>query len=540
MVGVLPGHSESTSTPAWQRIDWVYLAVLLFLSLMLLPLPLRTTTLTGVQRFSQNQIAATRLRQAAALDIIDLPALLFSTTRNRAGTLRTLAICIGAFSCIFLSRRMTGQVRHGFLRALVLGSTVIASAGIVSLLLYPQGDTLWWTIAIPHSLPGPAACFINQNHFGAFAAMLCPCAIVLAADDMRKRRWLTAALMALCALLLAASVPLSEARGALLAGLSALLLLPIFILASGHRRQAFWTFLPILALLVAVGFLSIHHKQASMEELLRPTESASLQRRMQVWHECLVNWTHHPVVGNGPNSLRTSYPMWRYSSRSSLRSHAENMYIEILFDSGIVGAVIALWAIAALVTGMRRARARGPCDPTVYYAVTGALVVAGVNALVEFAVYVPLYAFTLAALAGLVLPFPQPHRHPAAILAGGVLSLMVAFVAPVLYTRDSIYARPGTHLNDLTRSIVWAPTSPHAWFYAGRQMMRSKEKPVRRLGERFMTQAMVYDPKNYRRWRKLGEMRERLKDRDGAREAHERAHELRDWVKVPPHLREDA
>ena len=57
---------------------------------MLLPLPLRMTTLTGVHRFAENDVAATRLRQAAALDLIDLPALLFSTTRNRAGTLRTL------------------------------------------------------------------------------------------------------------------------------------------------------------------------------------------------------------------------------------------------------------------------------------------------------------------------------------------------------------------------------------------------------------------------------------------------------------------
>ncbi len=540
MTGISRGHSEGTHAPAWQRIEWVYLAALLFLSLMVLPLPLRTTTLTGVQRFAENDIAATRLRQAAALNIIDLPALLFSTTRNRAGTLRTLAICIGAFSCLFLSRRMPAGIRHLVLRAIVLGGTVIASAGIVSLLVYPQGDTLWWKLAIPRSLPGPAACFINQNHFGAFTAMLCPCAIVLAADDMRKRRWPTAILMVLCALLLAASVPLSEARGALLAGLSALLVLPVFILASGHRRQAFWTLLPILILLVTVAFLIIPHKQDSMEELLRPTESPSLQRRMQVWHECLVNWARRPVLGNGPNSFRTSYPMWRYSSLSGHRTHAENMYVEILFDSGIVGAGIALWALAACVAGIKRARANGPSDATLYYAVTGALVVAGVNALVEFAIYVPLYAFTLGGLAGLVLPFPDSRRQPvAALLAGGMLSLVVAFSAPVLYSRDSVHAMPRAELNELARSIVWAPTGRHAWFYAGREMMRSKEQPVRRLGERFMTQSMVYDPMNYRHWRKLGEMRERLNDREGAREAYERAHELRDWVKVPVHLLED-
>lgn len=539
MIGLLPGQTDNANTPAWQQIEWVYLAVLLFLSLMLIPLPLDATTLTGFQRFAENKVAATRLRQAAALDIIDLPALLFSTTRNRAGTLRVLAICIGGFSCALLSRRMPPPARHFLLRALVFGGAVLAWVGTVSLLYFPQGNTLWWRISIPHTLPGPAACFINQNHFGAFTAMLCPCAIVLAVDDMRKRLWPAAILMTLCAILLAVSVPVSEARGAILAGASGLIILPVFILARGHRRQAVGVLLSVLVLLAAVGFLFIPQKQDSMKELLRPTESANLQSRMQVWHECLVNWTHRPVVGHGPNSFHTSYPMWRHSSVSGHRTHAENMYVEVLFDSGVVGTGIALWALAALVARMRRTGASGACEPVVYYAVTGALVVAAVNALVEFAIYVPLYAFTLAALVGLVLPAPGPRRLPIAEVTGGILSLVVAFAAPVLYSRDSIRVIPRTEVNELARSIVWAPTSQHAWFYAGRQMMRSKEKPVRRLGERFMTQSMEYDPKNYRHWRKLGEMRERLKDRDGAREAYERAHALRDWVKVPAHLRED-
>ncbi len=541
MIGLLPGQAGGADTPPWQRIEWVYLAVLFFLCLMLVPLPLRATTMTGVHRSAVNQVAAARLRQAAALDVIDLPALFFSTTRNRAGTLRVLALCIGAFSCVFLFRRLPPPLRRILLRALVLSGAVIAWAGIVSLLYFPQGRTLWWMIESPYRWASPTACFINQNHFGSFAAMLCPGAVVLAAYDMHKRHWPAAILMAICTILLALAVPVSHARGAMVAGMSAFIVLPLFIFSSGHRRQAVWTLLPILALLVAIGLLAAPHKQESMKELLRPTESASLQRRMQVWHECLINWKRHPVLGNGPNSFRTSYPMWRYSSLSSSRTHAENMYVEVLFDSGIVGAAIVIWAIAALVAGMRRTRASEACEPSVTYAVAGSLVVAGVNALVDFPVYIPLYAFTLAALIGLVLPPPEHHRRPTVLLAGGILSLLVAFTAPVLYSRDSITAIPKADLNNLARSIVWAPTSQHAWFYAGREMMRSKEKPVRRLGERFMTQSMVYNPMNYRHWRKLGELREkRLKDRDGAREAYERASELRDWVKVPAHLREDA
>lgn len=528
--------SGDARTRAWPQLEWVYFGVLLFLVLMLLPLPLPLTTLTGLDRYTENKVAAARLRQAAALDLIDLPALLFSTTRNRAGTLRVLAICIGAFSCAMLSRRMAPALRHLLLKTLVVGSAGIAAAGTLAILFYPQGDTLWWTITVPRTLPGPAACFINRNHFGGFAALLCPCAVVMAAHDMRKRRWLAALLMTLCAVILAISVPVAEARGALLAGLAAFLVLPVFLRAGGHRKQACLTLIPILILLVTAGLLITAHKQDSMEELLQPTRSGSLQRRMQVWHECLVNWWRRPLLGNGPNSLRTAYPMWRHSSVSGHRTHAENMYIEVLFDSGIAGFALAAWALAALVINMQRARRSQDCEPPVYYAVAGALVVAAVHAMVEFAIYVPLYAFTLATLVGLVLPASTPpHRHTA-VLTGALLSLVVAFTAPVLYRRDSIYVIPRTSLNELARSIVWAPTARHAWFYAGRRMMRSTEFPVRRLGERFMTQSIVYDPNNYRHWRRLGEMRWRLRDHEGARQAYEHAHALRAWVKVPPYL----
>ena len=53
-----------------------------------------------------------------------------------------------------------------------------------------------------------------------------------------------------------------------------------------------------------------------------------------------------------------------------------------------------------------------------------------------------------------------------------------------------------------------------------------------------MTQSMLYDPSNYRHWVKLGELRLKLGDHAGAREAYERAHALRSWVGVPPFLKE--
>ncbi len=529
-------------TPWWQRLEWVYLAILAFLVLVLLPLPLKLTTITGVERFAQNSVAATRLRQAAALNIIDLPTLLFSTTRNRAGTLRVLAICIGAFSSVILARRMPSPGRRFLLRALIVGGTLVAWTGIVSLHVYPQGNSLWWLLDVSSSpfRPDSAACFVNQNHFGGFAAMLCPGAIIAVTVDIRKRRWPAALLMSLCAIVLAAAVPLAESRGGVVAGAAALIILPLFLLTTRHRRFGLWMMLPTAGLVAILAVSVLPRVEVSMRSILTPTQTASLQGRMEVWRESLSIWRHYPLVGAGPNSFHTVYPMYRSSSVTGHRTHAENLYAETWADSGTVGTAIALWAVAAALLGFYRARRRDACDPMLTFAACGAVVVAGVHALVDFAPYVPLYSLTLGALVGVALPpSPSRRRPPPAVIAAAVLTLLVCFVSPVMDKRDSIRAIPKTRTGLLARSIVWAPTSQHAWFYAGRQMMRSKAKPTRRLGERFMTQSMVYDPMNYRHWRKLGEYRWKLKDRDGAREAYERAHELRDWVKVPAHLKED-
>ncbi|NQU41623.1 MAG: O-antigen ligase family protein [Lentisphaerae bacterium] len=523
--------------PRWQRIEWVYLAALSFLLLMLIPLPLSLTAMSGGERYDQNMIVATRLQQAAALDALDPPALLFSLTRNRAGTMRVLAICIGAFSCVLVGSRLSMSGRRFLLRGLILGGALIAGAGILSLTSFPQGDTLWWWITIPHILPGPAACFANQNHFGGFAALLCPAALVAAAYDISRRRWLAAILMSLCALTMAAAVPLSESRGGVVAIVGSILLLPILLYRMGHRRIGLWLLLPLLAIVLTLSIAVLPRVSDSMQTLLRPTQTASLQSRMQVWREALRIWPHYPILGSGPNSFHTTYPIYRHSSASGQRTHAENLYVETLVDSGTIGCLLVLWALAAGLAGLRRSRRVPSTDPFLFFAATGALIVAAIHALVDFAPYVPLYSLTLGALIGVALPPPSSRRPVAAYAAVG-LSVVLCFWAPAMEKRDSIYHLYKSDMASLSRALVWAPSSQHAWLHAGRRLTKQYPPPIQRLGERFMTQSMVYDPQNYRHWIKLGDLRLKLNDHDGAREAYERAHALRSWVGMPTRLKE--
>ncbi|MDP6491397.1 MAG: O-antigen ligase family protein, partial [Kiritimatiellia bacterium] len=333
---------------------------------------------------------------------------------------------------------------------------------------------------------------------------------------------------------------LSESRGGVVAGASALVILPLFLLTTRHRRVGLWMLIPLLALVVTLSLTVLPRVEKSMRSILSPTQTASLQGRMQVWRESLTIWRHYPILGAGPNSFHAVYPMHRASSVSGHRTHAENLYAETIADSGTVGTLIALWAVMAALSGFYRAHSSHEADPMLTFAACGAVVVAGVHALVDFATYIPLYSFTLGALVGLALPASVEPRKPApALIVAAGLTLVVCFVSPIMDKRDSVYAIPGMKTNRLAKAIVWAPTSQHAWFYAGRRMIRSKEKPVKLLGERFMTQSMVYDPKNYRHWRKLGELRWKLKDREGARKAYEEAHALRSWVGVPAYLKED-
>lgn len=536
-----PGQDASRVPP---YLEITAALILVFILLTALPLPPALDSLAGSLRHQQNQAVVTAIHQAAqcgAPPLMEEPW--FSLSRNRAGTLRFFLLLAGALCAGLLTAALPARGKLVFLGFLTLLGTGVGVAGYLGQWVIPQGDTLWWFIPIPHAPTAPVGCFLNRNHFAGFVAMLCPVALALTAHAITTRRWLAAILSLTLTGLMAGVVFLSLSRGAMLAMLGGLVVTSLLI---AFRHRLLWGLL--LLGLIAAGSVGVITQSPAIRERLdgihKPAELASVNSRLNEWRESLRVWPHYPLIGAGANALRMVYPQYRQTSVGARLLHAENEYIQLLVECGLVGVALALGGLWTMRQRIRQA----PALPTVIVtAVTGALSVTALHCLFDFPAHLPLYALVLGGLAGVLLtPAAGDTRatrwaalSPALIAIIG--TTLIAWNGPAdIRTLDDPNFLYKAKNRDLHRALIWAPTSG-AWLYLGRSLMKegtaTGNGPLCQQAERVITRAATLDPQNYRLWYEVGEVRLSLNDRPGATEAFQRAHALRSWMAPPDTLR---
>jgi O-antigen ligase len=533
--------------PPAGRLRWLrlaYLAALLFTVCGLLPLPGRVSFITGSKRYVQNEKVLAIAERASAADGLPARQLWFASTRNRAGSARTLLCLALAFVGAGLTSRLGPTQRRALVPFLLLAGTVTAVLGVIGQWWIPQGDTLWHSIPVPHGRPGPVGGFINPNHFAGFAALFLPLALTTAIESLgRRRRW--HALAAAAALLLMfGAVVASLSRGGLVAAVAGLLATALW--TARRQRRLLAAALPALLAAALVGLLVSALLPTVRTRLLTlgaPFQTASFHERADAWQGALRIWRDYPLVGGGMNAFRVVYPQYRHTTERDYRTFAENEYIQLLADAGLAGLAL----LAMLVTGLLLALRRGDpeTDSLMPAAVAGALAVVATHALVEFVLHLPLYAFTVAALvtchpslAPATRTPPPPGPRPSlcgACLPALTLAAILALApwhAPI-QRFDSLGFASAADAAALVHALSWAPTSPHLWVRLGERFADADNPATRRLGDRAATIGLEYDPHNCMLWVRLGHLRLRLGDRRGAKAAFDRASELRSWIKVP-------
>ncbi|MEI6564069.1 MAG: O-antigen ligase family protein [bacterium] len=519
--------------------------LLLFILLTALPLPPVLDPLAGSLRHEQNQAVVTAIHEASRHGT---PPLMedpwFCLSRNRAGTLRFFLLLAAAISAGMLTSSLQGPWRIGYLSFLALTGAVVGTMGYLSQWVIPQGDTIWWFIPIPHAPTSSVGCFLNRNHFGGFVAMLCPIAIALTSYALFKRRWISGIFYLALTGVMAATVFMSLSRGAMI-GLCAGLAVTTLIIAF---RQSIRRGL-LLLVLMGVGCGALVAISPAVRERLsgiqNPTQLDSAKSRLNEWRESLRVWPYYPVIGAGANALRMVYPQYRQTSVSARMTHAENEYIQLITECGLIGVTLAgtlLWAM------YRRIRqANEPLPPVIITAVSGAMTVIAIHCLFDFPAHLPLYALVLGSLAGLLLTQPPATTRSTRWLAlspGMVAVIGTALIAlfhptDVRNMDDQQYLYKAKY-RELNRALIWAPTSP-AWLFLGRAMLREGaivgNGGLCAEGENFISRAAALDPQNYGLWYEVGKTRLALKDTDRANEAFRRAHALRSWITPPPNPR---
>lgn len=534
-------------------IEAVYVAVLFFFLLALLPLPVSLTRIGGSRRFRQNALVARTLNEASDLGVTPTRRTAFALTRNRAGTMRAALLAIAAFSCILLAATLTDQRRHQYLRFLCLLGGVLGGAACVALQLRPQGNTLWWTMPVPPRVPGPLLCFVNRNHCAGYLAMLCPAALALFFADAASRRFLRALLLLAAHAAMSAAIVLTLSRGAVVAYIAGhVALLAIY----AARRRLF----PALCLLLAGTVVAVamfcfsgqtfKHRMATLRE---PLANGNFDERLDAWRTCGAIWRSYPIMGAGPNAFRMVFPQYRSTSRREYMTHPENEYAQLLAESGLVGTLLFVILVAAILRGTRSPRIPRAAQPDAFLlpaAVGAAAAAAAVHACFDFAPHLPLYAVTLSSMLGLVLAtgaqsrthrsatgHPQSEivmgRLPRSSLLGLGLLILLSFQCRNMRDLDSPARMTDMDIDRLARAVVWSPTSWQTWFYFGRACWLKAERKAFLLGERCISTAGELDPNNYRLWLELGQLRLKLGKREEARKAFARAKKLRYWVTVP-------
>ncbi len=520
-------------------IPALYAITLCVIIATLIPLPLALTELTSQYRFEQNQRVSDMLVAAKALGT-ETPSLLwFSLARSRAGGFRALLLLSTLFGAWHLARQLTTSHRAIWLRLLILIGTTIAILGHLGKWVFPQGDTLWWIIPTSHGLPGPVGGFINPNHFAGFVAILAPVALATAFVDGRQKRWLFMLSGLIAFSLMTLVLLFSLSRGAVVAYGGGI----VILLAGTFLRGTMITRCVLIGGTIAMtaGALTFALQNDQVHERLMtlrsPATTASLQERLGAWKDSAGMLKHYPIAGAGANAFFVTYPQHRTSSSRASRDFAENEYVQIIAEMGAVGAVILLLLLTLLFKRMVKAlRPDDATDPEYRLIGAVALAVAATHALVDFPLHLPLYGITAVTLIAFLWPAVSDSEPTQSPLVPHIVAILIAIIAlglgsSIRLDRSSVLSSTST--SELTRALVWAPTSPLIWRRLCATLLENNSRQYRNLGEQCLTTAATYDPNNYPLWRRLGEVRESLGNNREANEAYRRVEELRDWIKLP-------
>lgn len=300
------------------------------------------------------------------------------------------------------------------LRWCALTTVIMAVLGLLQL-FFGNGKFLWF-YEHPLSLASGVAkgTFSNRNHFAQFMALGIGPLIWWIQDSMRRshaagdkklhssatgigRGELTTYLLGLALGVVLFAGLLSLSRG----GILAMFLATLVCAAICYRTSSFGKRLLIslasagvliVASLGIFGYERVCNRLDSLVsgELDRMDQSAG---RRTIWAATLDASTDFVPLGTGAGSFRKIYPMYTdlLSDERIDSTHAENSYLQLLLETGVGGAILALLGIGLCVFWCVGAvRSQTPTrNKLCIAAIAGTLTASLTHALFDFIWYVP-------------------------------------------------------------------------------------------------------------------------------------------------------
>lgn len=259
--------------------------------------------------------------------------------------------------------------------------------------------------------------FGHPNQYGGYLAMLLPLAAAVAVG-----RRLPTGLRVLAGAAFALALPalvFSYARGAILG--VALGSLAWLWVVRPRAAVSCGVALAVAALALAPGALK--------ERFETDGSGGDVALRADIWNAALEIYAERPILGVGVNNFATAYAtlpstLSAGTQRRLLHQrelltppHAQNLYLNVLAEQGLVGLVALLWVGAALVVACRRAaRAADPLARAVGVGLGAGVATLAVHSLLDVSLpgEAALPLLGLGAVAAALASSPRPARAAAA------------------------------------------------------------------------------------------------------------------------------
>lgn len=216
-----------------------------------------------------------------------------------------------------------------------------------------NGKLYWtWPLEQGGQMYGP---YVNHNHYAGLMEMLTPFPLVLAVSRFPRgnRRLVVAGVAAL----MASTIFLSGSRGGMIAfavQVTVLILLVRPYGAIAKQKVPVAIFLVfVVGFLVWLGGSELTRRLTSIQSETRQELSGGV--RLTIDRDCLRMWWTRPVLGWGLGTFPVVYPQFRSFYTTFFVNDAHNDYLQLLVETGLAGAAIALWF---LVVTFRRAKAK--------------------------------------------------------------------------------------------------------------------------------------------------------------------------------------
>lgn len=320
-----------------------------------------------------------------------------------------LAACFILFFLMVQVFRRPEELRRLVWFLLWLGFAVAVFA-IVQYFTFNQ--KLYWTRELP---PGgnPFGPYVNRNHFAGMMELIIPLGLAILLLRPARRDQLP--LIGLFTIVPIGALFLSASRGGISSFLFQLILLGGLVWMRRDRRgdRRSLAVLFLLALSAGAFILWLDIGQAILRFSQTEVTEFTTARRAAMVRDTWRIFLDHPWLGTGLGTLVSVYPGYESFYDGKIVDHAHNDYLELMADTGGLGALSAL-AFVVLLFGTALVRLALDKLPWVAAIRVGALVACAglmLHGLADFNLHITanlLLFLLLAALATGRTPQPAP------------------------------------------------------------------------------------------------------------------------------------